>query len=141
MGHKAIARSLGAAASTVRLTLARAAAASLSWPLPDDLSDTVIEERLYGRAGTKQGQRRHAEPDWALIHRELRRKHVTLSILWEEYIAQHPAGYLLAAKAREQDRRCRYAVMAVDMTLVLRTSLDNAARCPHLHSHNPQQDF
>jgi transposase len=41
----------------------------------------------------KQGLRRHAEPDWALVHRELRRKHVTLSILWEEYIAQHPAGY------------------------------------------------
>jgi hypothetical protein len=49
MGHKAIARGLGIAASTVRLTLARVAEAGLSWPLPDDLSDTVIEERLYGR--------------------------------------------------------------------------------------------
>src|SRR5579864_4821726 len=93
MSHKAIARSLGIAASTVRLTVARVVEAGLSWPLPDTLTDTVLEERLYDRAGTKQGLRRHAEPDWALIHRELRRKHVTLSILWEEYIAQNPAGY------------------------------------------------
>jgi transposase len=69
------------------------AEAGLSWPLPDELTDAVLEEKLYGEAGTKQGSRRHAEPDWALINRELKRKHVTLSILWEEYIAQHPAGY------------------------------------------------
>jgi transposase len=35
---------------------------------------------------------RRAEPDWTLIHRELKRKHVTLSILWEEYIAHQPDG-------------------------------------------------
>jgi transposase len=28
-----------------------------------------------------------------MIHRELKRKHVTLSILWDEYIEQHPDGY------------------------------------------------
>ena len=93
MSHKGIARSLGIAASTVRLTVTRVAAAGLAWPLPEDLTDAVLEDKLYGRAGTKQGLRRHAEPDWAVIHRELRRKHVTLSILWEEYIAQNPAGY------------------------------------------------
>ena len=27
------------------------------------------------------------------MHRELRRKHVTLSIVWEEYIAGEPEGY------------------------------------------------
>lgn len=27
------------------------------------------------------------------MHRELKRKHVTLSILWEEYIASEPGGY------------------------------------------------
>jgi transposase len=95
MPHKAIARSLGIAASTVRTTLERAATTGLSWPLPDNLSDAVLEEKLYGRAGTKQGHRRRAEPDWAMIHRELKRKHVTLAILWEEYIAQHPDGYRL----------------------------------------------
>jgi transposase len=28
--------------------------------------------------GKKQGHRRLAEPDWAAVHRELKRKHVTL---------------------------------------------------------------
>jgi transposase len=32
-------------------------------------------------------------PDWAQIHRELRRKGVTLSLLWEEYRADHLEGY------------------------------------------------
>jgi transposase len=50
-------------------------------------------ERLYGRTGSKQGHRHHAEPDWAGIHRELKRKHVTPSILWDEYIERHPDGY------------------------------------------------
>ena len=93
LSHKAIARSLGIAPSTVRLTLERAGAAGFSWPLPDDATDTILEEKLYGRAGTKQGYRHRAEPDWAVIHRELKKKHVTLAILWEEYIAQKPGGY------------------------------------------------
>ena len=93
LAHKAIGRSLGIAASTVRLTLQRAAEAGLSWPLSDDLTDVVLEEPLYGAAGTKQGHRRLTEPDWAAVHRELKRKHVTLSVLWEEYHAEQPDGY------------------------------------------------
>lgn len=88
-----IARRLALAPSTVRVTLERLAAAGLSWPLPEPLSDAVLEARLYTTRGTKCGHRRHVEPDWAMLHRELKRKHVTLSILWDEYIAQHPDGY------------------------------------------------
>jgi transposase len=33
------------------------------------------------------------EPDWTAVHRELPPKHVTLSILWEEYVAAGPSGY------------------------------------------------
>jgi transposase len=88
-----IARRLGIAPATVRETLKRVDAAGLTWPLAEDLTDTALEDQLYGRAGKKQGHRRVGEPDWALIHRELKRKHVTLSILWDEYIAQNPDGY------------------------------------------------
>jgi transposase len=72
-----IARRVGVAPSTVRLTLKRLASAGLSWPLPDEMTDTALETALFAAAGTKQGHRRHAEPDWAEIHRELKRKHVT----------------------------------------------------------------
>ena len=81
MPGREIARRLGVAPSTVRETLKRFDAAGLSWPLADDMTETALEERLYGAAGTRQGHRRHAEPDWAAVHRELKRKHVTLSIL------------------------------------------------------------
>ena len=68
-------------------------AAGLGWPLPEGLTDAALEARLFPDAGTKRGHRRLVEPDWASIHRELKRKHVTLSILWDEYIARNPEGY------------------------------------------------
>jgi len=88
-----IARRTGVVPSTVRETLKRFAASGLIWPLGDEVTDAVLEARIYRNAGKKQGHRQYAEPDWALVHRELKRKHVTLSILWDEYIAQHPDGY------------------------------------------------
>ena len=93
LGHKSIAVRVGAAPSTVRETLRRATAAGLSWPLDDDMSDDVLEAALYKAAGTKTGHRRAPEPDWAEVHRELKRKHVTLQILWDEYIGRYPDGY------------------------------------------------
>lgn len=65
----------------------------MAWPLGENVSDAVLEAALYRAAGTKTGHRRCPEPDWAAIHRELKRKHVTLQIVWDEYIAQHPEGY------------------------------------------------
>src|SRR5947209_4010448 len=88
-----IARRIGVAASTVRATISRFQAAGLSWPLPEERTDAALEARLFADAGTKQGHRRQVEPDWASTHRELKRKHVTLSILWDEYIERHSQGY------------------------------------------------
>jgi transposase len=97
MPTREIARRVGTAPSTVRLTIRRFEAAGLSWPLSDDVTDAVLEARLFASAGagpgTRRGHRRQSEPDWAAVHRELRRKHVTLAILWEEYIASEPGGY------------------------------------------------
>jgi transposase len=88
-----IARRVGVAPSTVRLTLKRLAAAGLSWPLAAEMTDAALEAQLFTAVGTKQGHRRHAEPDWATVHHELKRKHVTLQILWDEYIERNPDGY------------------------------------------------
>jgi transposase len=57
------------------------------------MTDSALETALFAAAGTKQGHRRHVEPDWAEIHRELKRKHVTLTMLWDEYIERCPEGY------------------------------------------------
>jgi len=84
---------VGVAASTVRLTLRRVAAAGLVKGLPAEQTEAELEKALFSGSGKKSGHRQHAEPDWAVIHQELRRKHVTLTIVWDEYIARHPNGY------------------------------------------------
>jgi transposase len=87
------ARRTGVSRSTVREMLRRFDEAGLPWPLPLEQTDTALEVRLYGPAGAKRGLRRRFEPDWAVLNRELKRKHVTLQILWDEYIETHPDGY------------------------------------------------
>ena len=99
VGLNEIARRVGVAPSTVRLTLKRLATAGLSWPLPAEMTDSALETALFAAAGTKQGHRRHVEPDWAEIHRELKRKHVTLTMLWDEYIDAAPKGIAIRASA------------------------------------------
>lgn len=88
-----IARRLGLAPSTVRETLKRLESAGLVWRLPEGIGDDNLEVALYANRRSKRGFRRHAEPDWPTVHRELKRKHVTLLIVWDEYIAANPGGY------------------------------------------------
>ena len=80
-----IGRTLGVARSTVQDNLKRAAAAGLAWPLAAELTDDVLEQRLFARAGVRSGFRRRCEPDWASLARELKRPSVNLMVLWEEY--------------------------------------------------------
>jgi len=93
VSKREVARRTGMAASTVRATIARLESLGLVWPLPETITDNDLETKIYKNAGKKQGHRRIIEPDWASLHREMKRKHVTLSILWDEYIAGHPEGY------------------------------------------------
>ncbi len=90
--HREIARSCGISAATVSDYVMRAKVAGLSWPLPEGMSEEEVEERLFP-ACAKQTGREIAEPDWARIHQELRRKGVTLSLLWIEYREAEPEGY------------------------------------------------
>jgi len=91
MSARAIARSLGLAASSVRDYLGRAQLHEVSWPLAPELDDEALEKMLF-RPAPAQGEPRE-EPDFAYVHRELRRKHVTKTLLWMEYREQHPDGY------------------------------------------------
>lgn len=91
LGHRAIARSCGVAKSTVDEYVQRAAAAGLGWPLPPDLDDVALERLLYPPTVTPELSR--PLPDWSVVHQELSRRDVTLSLLWQEYREQHHAGY------------------------------------------------
>jgi transposase len=93
LGTRIVAQRLGVASSTVHDTLSRLTAAGLSWPLPDELTDDVLEQRLFRGVGRKSGDRKLPEPDWPSQIREMKRSGVTLQILWEEYRQIHPDGY------------------------------------------------
>jgi transposase len=85
------AASCGLGATTVHDVIARARAAGLTWPLPDDLDDAALEARLYP---PPQGRDGRPLPDFAAVYRELQRRGVTLELLWQEYRAAHPeCGY------------------------------------------------
>lgn len=88
-----IGRTLGVARSTIQDNLRRATTAGLAWPLAGDLTDAVLEQRLFAHAGVKSGFRRRVEPDWACLACELKRPGVNLMVLWEEYRDAHPDGY------------------------------------------------
>jgi transposase len=89
---KAMAESLGIGQNTVRRYLRRAEKAELDWPLPPDLGDAALEALLFPPPPTAGVAR--PVPDWAEVQRELRRKGVTLQLLWLEYKAVHPeTGY------------------------------------------------
>ena len=87
-----ISRCCGIARSTVAEYLRRAEEAGLSWPLPEGLDELALERKLFPVAPAVPIKNRPL-PVWADIHRELKRKGVTLFLLWEEYKACYPEGY------------------------------------------------
>jgi hypothetical protein len=103
MSKRNIAASLAIGATAAGDCVRRARRAGLSWPLPENLSDEALERLLYPPPLVAAKDRR-AQPDWAEIHRELRRPGVTLQLLWEEHRGTHPDGY--------RGRRCQPCLSA-----------------------------
>ena len=89
-----IAGSCGLPASTVGDYLQRAQAAGLNWPLPEGISDSQVMEQLLQPAPVApENSAAKVLPDWPGIHEQLRRKGVTLQLLWQEYNQANPQGY------------------------------------------------
>jgi len=92
LSERTIARSCRISRSTVGDYVRRAEAAGLKWPLPEDLDDNQLYELLYPRTSHVNPKAAYL-PDWQKIHLELRKKGVTIRLLWMEYLEQHPQGY------------------------------------------------
>jgi transposase len=87
-----VASSLSMPLTSVADYVRRATEAGLDWPLPEELSgDDALEARLFG--SPKKDLASQPEPDFALVHAELRAKGVTLMLLWFEFKEHHPDGY------------------------------------------------
>ncbi len=86
------ATSCGVGRTTIKEYLDRAQRAGLSWPLPEDLDDAVLENRLFPSSIPLDVERRNI-PSFDYLRKELTRKHVTLQLLWHEYKEKNPEGY------------------------------------------------
>jgi len=84
-----IARAAGCGKTTVSEVLARAEVAKLSWPT--DLNDKELISLLYPPAIKHSTS---PEPDMEYVFYEMRKKSVTLMLLWEEYKETYPQGLM-----------------------------------------------
>jgi len=93
LSERQISKSAQISRSTIGDYLRRFAVSGLSWPLPIGLADADIDARLFPpKPAIPDAQR--PTPDWALVNRELRRKGVTLFLLWQEYKTGQRDGFL-----------------------------------------------
>lgn len=92
MGLREIGRSCSVSAGTVGKYLGMAQKAGLSNPGIEQMSDGELVQTLQnGKTSNLVSSR--STPDWSVIHQELKKKGVTLHLLWEEYKEIHPDGY------------------------------------------------
>ena len=83
LSDQQIAHSLGISRPTVAEYVRRAQAAGLSWPLPDPYEEEALARLLFPAVSARTPAL-HLVPDWATVHNELKRKGVTLFLLWQE---------------------------------------------------------
>ena len=92
LGYREIAQSCGVSHVTVWAYLKQVKDNNLSWLEISSLSEPELLELVRG-AHPSTSKRSIPEPDWKVIHGELKKKGVTLRLLWEEYKELHPDGY------------------------------------------------
>jgi transposase len=88
--YRDISRSLNVSISTISDYLSRAKKIGLQWPFPEEWSEDELYAKLFD-SSSKQALQKPL-PEWEDIHRELRKKGVTLQLLWREYKDIHPQG-------------------------------------------------
>jgi hypothetical protein len=91
-GERVIAQSLGIGRTAVGEYIRHAAVIGITWPVPNEPDDPALERKQFASAGYNP-PRSKPLPDWAHMHAELRRRGVTLALLWQDYRGQHPDRY------------------------------------------------
>lgn len=105
LSRRAVADCLGISRDAVADYLVRAANAGLAWPLPEGLDDHELEQRLYPSVVSMPARR--PEPDWAEVHRQMKRPGATLQALHGEYLAENLNGMQRSQFCALYRRWCR----------------------------------
>jgi len=90
LSYREISEALGVGKTSAGEIVRRAEVIGLTWPLPQVFDDGELERRLFT---SSEAQPERPAADWAKLHEELKRRSVTLVLLWQEYRAEHPDGY------------------------------------------------
>ena len=103
LSNQRIAAACGISKGAVHKYLALTKARGLSWPLPPEIDEQKLEALLYP---AKPPSERFVPPDCREMHVELRRKGVTLQLLWSEYAAKYEERAYRYSQYCEHYRRC-----------------------------------
>src|SRR5215210_2719289 len=123
LSYREIGEALGVGKTAAGEIVRRAEVVGLTWPLPQLFDDGEVERRLFTAPGEAQPER--PARDWGKLHEELKRRSVTLVLLWQEYRGEHPEGYgysrfcdLYGAWRRSVSATMRQTHVAGEMTIV-----------------------
>ena len=86
LSNEKVARACGVSKGVVCKYLHLAAARGVTWPLPEGTDEARLERLLFPAT---EKPSRFAKPDYFQVHQELKRKGVTLQLLWAEHVAVH----------------------------------------------------
>jgi len=90
--NRQIGKSCAISHVTVGKYLDLAEKAGITWPIPDDMDDAQLEQRLYANV-PRTNTDKPGMPPMEYLFKEMKRKHVTLQLLWYEYRQSNPDGY------------------------------------------------
>lgn len=104
LSHEKIARACGLSKGTVNNYVSATQAQGITWPLPGGVDESRLEALLFP---TRQPYSRLVEPDYFQMHQALKRKGVTLQLLWAEYVAVHAErGYRYSQYCNRYSQYC-----------------------------------
>ena len=92
LANRQIASALKMSHITVGTYLKLAESSGIGWPLAAEVTDSRLVELLRSSSRPPEAAARPL-PDMDWVYREMKKKHVTLYLLWEEYRKEHPDGY------------------------------------------------
>jgi len=81
--QRSIASGAKASRNTVSEVLKKAEQLNITWPLEDDVTNEMLDELFWGKRNSSPAP--YAVIDFNYIHKELSKKGVTLTLLWQEY--------------------------------------------------------
>jgi transposase len=92
MSYRRISEATGIGKTVVGECVRRAGVIGITWPVPEAIDDAELDRRLFPIPGDGTAAPRPAI-DWRKVHEEMKRRSVTLVLLWQEYRAEQADGY------------------------------------------------